>query len=303
MRYAGCLLLIAFAFAFAGCKEEDDPVNPYPAASSSQPVTNEPDPNSIAGLHKNIFSPRCAVPGCHDGTFEPDFRTVQSSYSSLVFMQVNKTTVDSVRYFNYRVWPGDTARSFIVERLTTSTSDYMPSNGTRLQEDEINHVRNWIMSGAKDNAGNIAVKPNLPPNVIGYVALTPSFVRLDTNRVNQVVFNPFIVSANSIFYMPFLALDTADGTTATDPANFTAVKVKFSTSQDQFAGATTINANWFTPIPYNTWQVSVNTSLWPAGTTVYFRIFLNDGFQPFDVEFPRNASPVYYKTYYAFTVQ
>ena len=303
MRYAGCILLIVFALAFAGCKEEDEPVNPYPVSSGTQPVVNEPDPNTIAGLHKNIFSPKCAVPGCHDGTFEPDFRTIQSSFSSLVYLQVNKTTVDSVRYFNYRVWPGDTARSFLIERLTTSTGDYMPSNGTRLQEQEINHVRNWIMSGAKDDLGNIPVKPNLPPNVIGYIALNSSFIRIDTIRMNNVLFNPFIAPANSSLFIPFLALDTADGSSATDPANFTSAKIKFSTSQDQFTSATTINAVWFSPIPFNAWQVPVSTALWSPGTIVYFRVYLNDGFQRTDVEFPRNASPVYYKSYYAFIVQ
>src|SRR5881392_1918465 len=75
-----------------GCKKEPVPlVNPYDGVnykidSASQAV---PDPNSIVGLHKNIFSTRCALPGCHDGTFEPDYRTVQSTFSTLVYQPVN----------------------------------------------------------------------------------------------------------------------------------------------------------------------------------------------------------------------
>ena len=304
MRFAGCIYLMLFILAVVSCKEEDDPVNPYGSGSSS-PVNSEtnPHPDSIAGLHKNIFSLRCAIPGCHDGTFEPDFRTVQSSWSSLVYMTVNKSTVDSVRYFNYRVIPGDTAKSFLLERLITQTSDYMPSNGVRLPDADIQHVRNWIMAGARDIHGILPVKPNLPPNVIGYIAFNTSFVRLDTIRLNNISYNPFIVAPNSLFYIPFLALDTADGTAATEPANFTVSKIKFSTSQDVFTSALSVNAVWFSPIPYDAWQVPVSTAAWVPGTIVYFRIYLNDGYQPFDVEFPRNASPVYYKTYYAFIVQ
>ena len=305
MRYAGCIYLILALWYFGGCKEEDTPANPYTTEENNPPSVQEPDPNSITGLHKNIFSVRCANPGCHDGTFEPDFRTVQSSWSTLVYMNVNKLTVDSVSYFNYRVVPFDTAASFIIERLTTPTSDYMPSNGIRLSAQEIGHVQNWIMNGAKDPAGNVPVKPNLPPNVLGYIAVNSSFARLDTIRVDGVSYNPFIAPANAVMYIPFSALDTADGTAATDPANFTVSRIRFSDNADpdNFSSAISVNATWMSPIPFGVWQVTVNTSQWISGTTVYFRIYVNDGFQVTDTEFPRNASPVFYKSYYAFTIQ
>src|SRR5204862_5960812 len=125
-------------------------------------TTQIPDPYSITGLHKNIFSVRCNVPGCHDGTFEPDFRTIQSTYSTLVYQHVNKVTVNGVDSFYYRVLPFDTTRSFIHERLTTPTSDYMPSNGNRLSQTQIQQINTWIMNGARDINGNI---PNAPNNI------------------------------------------------------------------------------------------------------------------------------------------
>jgi hypothetical protein len=92
-----------------------------------------------------IFSFRSVlIPGCHDGTFEPDFRTVQSSFSTLIYMGVNKKTLDSVNFFNYRVIPNNEATSFLIERLTTSTSDYMPSNGVRLGSADMGNIRKWI---------------------------------------------------------------------------------------------------------------------------------------------------------------
>src|SRR5688572_29120689 len=82
---------------YSSCSKDDEiPANPYDDINYDTDTTTEqnPDPYSITGLHKNIFNPKCNVPGCHDGTFEPDFRSVQSSYSTLVYQQVNKVTVN-----------------------------------------------------------------------------------------------------------------------------------------------------------------------------------------------------------------
>jgi hypothetical protein len=300
----GCSLLLLMGWMSA-CKKEETPVNPYDAVDYSSGNENDtvPDPASITGLHKNIFFPKCANPGCHDGTFEPDFRTVQSTYSTLVFMGVNKTTLDSISFFNYRVLPGDLNNSFLMERLLTTTSDYMPSNGVRLPNTDIDNIREWLLDSCPDINGNLPQKPNLPPNIIGFIATDQSFVRLDTIRVGGIPFNSFIVPANSIFYLPIVALDTADGVAATDPANFTLSQVRLSTNKDDFSSALTMNATWFSPIPFAVWQCTVNTAVWTAGTTVYFRIYVNDGFQSSPAEFPKSSSLDYFKTYYSFIIQ
>ena len=64
---------------FFACKKDEVPENPYDKvdySTNTNPDPN-PDPNSIQGLYKNIFQPKCANPGCHDGTFEPDFRSIE----------------------------------------------------------------------------------------------------------------------------------------------------------------------------------------------------------------------------------
>ena len=81
---------------FFSCKKEDQaPANPYDSVdySTNTNADPNPDPNSIQGLYKNIFQPRCANPGCHDGTFEPDYRTVQSTYTTLVYKTPIKNTL------------------------------------------------------------------------------------------------------------------------------------------------------------------------------------------------------------------
>lgn len=288
----------------SSCKKDPYPGNPYDSVdySGHSATDPDPDPNSITGLHKNIFFPKCAVPGCHDGTFEPDFRTIESSYSTLVFQPVNKVTLDSVKIFSQRVIPGNIADSWIIERLTTSTTEYMPSNGIRLSSDEINHVKSWINAGCPDAAGNVPIKPNLQPNVTGYIALDGNNNRIDTIRLDNFPLNPFLVNAGSTMTIAFASTDTADGQDATDPGLFTVKEIHFSTDKNNFNGALPIDATFYLAA-FNAWFVTVPVSNWPAGTTVYFRIYLNDGRHINNAEFPRFESLDYYKTLYAFHVQ
>jgi hypothetical protein len=297
------IFLLAMA-AIYSCTKESLPENPYDDVDYSQSGNNaaEPDPNTITGLHKNILFPKCANPGCHDGTFEPDFRTVESSYYTLVYQPVNKFTVDSLSFFSQRVIPNNTADSWLIERLTTSTTEYMPSNAVRLSNGEIDNFKNWINGGCKDMNGNVAVKPNLHPNIIGYVALDSVNTRLDTSRLNGNPLNPFLVNHGSTINIAFVATDTADGNEATDPADFTVKKIHFSTDKNNFTGSSSVNASVYFA-PFNTWIASVPITSWAPGTTVYFRIYVNDGMHSTNSEFPRNESMDYFKTLYSFYVQ
>ncbi len=302
---SGIYLLFIITEIFQACKKDDNaPENPYDnidrTITINQPT--DPDPNTIAGLHKNIFFPKCANPGCHDGTFEPDYRTIESTFYTLVYQPVNLVTLDSAKIFTLRVIPHNTSDSWLIERLTTSTSDYMPSNSVRLSTAEIDHVKNWINAGCPDINGVLPVKPNLQPNVVGYVAIDASNNRIDTNRVNGFPLNPFIVQAGSTMTILFVATDTADGADATDPSMFTKKEIHFSLDKNNFTGSPSIPALLYIA-QFNAWAVSVPVSTWPTGTTVYFRIYVNDGHHTSDSVFPRYESNDYYKTLYAFYVQ
>ena len=77
----------------ASCKKEEvEPENPFDKIDYGDETPNPDTLNSVtlAGLHRNLFVTKCAVPGCHDGNFEPDFRTVQSSFSTLVYAPIIK---------------------------------------------------------------------------------------------------------------------------------------------------------------------------------------------------------------------
>ena len=43
------------------------------------------------------------------------------------------------------------------------------------------------MNGARDEFGNIPVKPDLQPNVIGFIAFDQNLQRIDTIRQNGIV--------------------------------------------------------------------------------------------------------------------
>src|SRR5688572_16419754 len=110
-----CLL---FALSLSSC-EKDFPANPYDNVNDHLDTSQVAviDPNSFAGIHKNILKPTCANSGCHDGTFEPDYRTLESAYNTLVFHPIVKN--DTNNAYQFRVLPGDINMSMIYVRLTT----------------------------------------------------------------------------------------------------------------------------------------------------------------------------------------
>ncbi len=294
------LFLFAFVLVIFSCEKTPD--NPYDGVNYDTDTTSDAtaDPNTIVGLHRNIFFPRCAKSGCHDGTFEPDYRTVMSTYSTLVYQPVVKDHCgdDTSQYFKLRVIPFNADSSLLMERLTTSTSDYMPSNGNRLSGSDIDHIRTWINNGAKDQNGNIPIAPNLPPVITAIFAIdqNPPYAQIDTNRLNGTLYNPFIVHPGQNFYIIFAAED--DSTSVPD---FTQNQLKLSYSQDDFSSSTTVNAS------YNSiaqlWLVPVSADNYILNDTVFFRYYVNDGDHVQPTEFPRDDYSYYYKYYCSFIVQ
>ena len=154
------ITIVSFVIIFSACKK-DDYKNPFDDINNetSQDSTNlvELDPISIEGLHANIFRPTCANSGCHDGNFDPDFRTIQSSYNTLVNQPIIKN--DPQDTYSFRVVPGNAEASQIIARLTfdiDGQSGIMPltidpdSNWEAEKEDLIQNIRDWIAAGAKN---------------------------------------------------------------------------------------------------------------------------------------------------------
>ncbi len=158
----GITMLILAVFLHTACHKEN--VNPYDELEEEQNNIDSTvmlDPSSFGALHAYIFKPTCANSGCHDGNFEPDFRTIESSYNTLVNHPIIKN--DPQGSYQLRVVPGNPDASVLMARLTfdiDGNSGVMPlviepdSDWEQTSETHIQNVRKWIQDGAKDVFGN-----------------------------------------------------------------------------------------------------------------------------------------------------
>jgi hypothetical protein len=295
------LLACLLVFLASSCKKEViPPDNPYDDIDYGNTGGSEynPDPETITGIYELILRRKCSLPGCHDGHFEPDFRSIQTSWSTLVYQTPVKNTADSA--FDYRVLPGDADNSMLMHRLTTGDAQLqrMPATGSYLSTDQLDNIRTWINDGAKDMFGNAPGMPNSEPLIQGFVAFNQGFTQqIDRteNRLDSLPYNPFKVSIDSTFNIVVVVEDDIT------PVNMLQVnQLKLSLDKDNFSGAAVKQATFINFPGFAFWVTSVNPATFSIGDTVYMRYYVNDGSQPQDTEFPRTDLPDPYKTYAAF---
>lgn len=303
---------IAFlALVLNGCyKDEPAPDNPYDNIDypTVTPPVDTLNPTSFVALHRNIFSTRCAVPGCHDGHFEPDFRTVQSAYSTLVYHPIIKNNADST--FQFRVIPFNKTKSVLYERLTNccfvNQDDRMPQDniGVPLESSHIQNIAAWIDNGAKDIFGQLPSYPNREPNIGFYLAVNTDFLNpiiYSNTRIDGIYYNPFIMPDNTDFY---IAIEVSDDSTATNALLYN--KFKMSHEPDNFSpsapGYKEYTATYFQNGGNEYYLALINSGDFVTDSTVYFRYFVNDGDHQQNTFFPRDENIIQYKTFYSFYV-
>lgn len=294
-----------------GCKKDDLPPNPYDQVdyNTGGNTTDTLDPNTITGIHRNILLPKCAVPGCHDGVFEPDFRSVQSSFTTLVYHPVVKNNANND--FTFRVVPFDTTRSVLYERITNccfvNQNDRMPQDniGVPLPQTDIDHIAAWIMNGARDVNGDVPKYPNLEPTL-----KSPFFVAIDdkipptvlysdqNNRVDSIIYYPFLVPSNVTMQLVFYPTDDS-----TAIPNLKVNQVKLSLDPDDFSGGWTFNASYLKVGTDEVYLASVNTAALPTDTTIFFRYFMQDEDHTQVTQIPTDDYVYEYKTYFSFRVK
>ncbi|MBI1853363.1 MAG: hypothetical protein HYR85_23740 [Planctomycetes bacterium] len=124
--------------------------------------TPQPLQPIFSSLQSNIFTPRCALSGCHGGggtlglSLDPDV-----SYSNLV----NKPSVE--RPDLKRVNPGSPDTSYMVKKIEGATDIVgarMPLNGPPfLTSAQIAAIRQWIQNGALDDRAASLAGPQPEP--------------------------------------------------------------------------------------------------------------------------------------------
>jgi hypothetical protein len=285
-----------------GC-DKDEPVNPFDDPSIQPPVvvpfTETLDPNSFAYLHKYIFKPTCSNSGCHDGTFEPDFRTIYSSYNTLVYQPLISNDVGGT--FTYRVLPGDANMSILHERLINfipNSSGIMPLSvdpGSDWEQKETTYIQNiinWINNGALDIYGNAPTTGNLQPEGIGIVVF-PSGATSNPYGRTAGSETPIEVPAGAVDVWFALADDATSASQMqfnqyklhTSPYDFT--NVSYGTLQIE--SPITEDDLWGTSVSF-THKASLNLSSYPVGSYLYIRAYVQDADHVNPVEFPNDGS-------------
>ncbi len=186
-----------FFVLLIGCEDPQVEPNPFENIISNQDTVNfsfdTVDAASILGIYQNTFGPTCANIGCHDGTFEPDFRTVESAYNSLLFQVPIKNDGSLV----YRVKPGSLSESALHNRITGLISPAMPieiepdSDWPTNKSQYIKDIENWILDGAPDIMGIPAGQSGIAPSITGL-----SIYVNDIKQVRPANYRPIKVTAD-----------------------------------------------------------------------------------------------------------
>lgn len=108
-------------------------------------------PVTLTQIQDEVFTPTCAVSGCHDGGGNVLPRSMDlragNSHASIVNVPSEQVALD-------RVEPGDPDASYLIDKLEgnqAAGTSQMPFGGTALDQATIDMIRQWIAEGALDN--------------------------------------------------------------------------------------------------------------------------------------------------------
>jgi hypothetical protein len=136
VRIAACGVAAALC---AGCGGGGD---------SSGGVLDKADEVTVREVQEQVFSQRCAVPGCHIGPTAP-FGLDLSSASRSETNLVDVASAEQPAYL--RVAPHDVADSYLYMKVTGDpriSGDPMPAMGPPLSSADLALIAQWIDGGA-----------------------------------------------------------------------------------------------------------------------------------------------------------
>jgi hypothetical protein len=299
---------IVLIISLNACKKEE-PLNPFVQNTIEDTTTMFAlDPKSIEGLYQNVFKPNCTTSGCHDGTFPPDFRNIESTYNSLVWGNIVSNTIPAK---DFLVTPGNHANSILIDRLTTfvaNTSGQMPleilpeSDYSDKKDEYIQDIKDWINDGAKDVFGNSAITINLRPQLNGFYITETGNTSIFIRNVKGVIKVP--ASATNIDL--YFAISDKE----TSANALTINKLLCSISRDDFSQAAEYAMN-IIPVINEIGYLGLNTEyyhkvsisnidlLWPIDQRVFIKTIVNDGTNP-DSDLPGLNTLEHLKNFYSF---
>ncbi len=101
---------------------------------------------TLASIQSNVFTPTCAVSGCHTGAGAQQGLRLESGMSHAMLVNVPSVEVPSL----LRVEPGNPDDSYLIQKLegTAAVGGRMPLVGGPLPQADIDVIRQWITDGA-----------------------------------------------------------------------------------------------------------------------------------------------------------
>ncbi|MBI1307300.1 MAG: hypothetical protein GC181_11920 [Bacteroidetes bacterium] len=302
--------------SLVACSTSDPEVeNPYdnqkdlPADAIVNPEDEDVDPTTIQGLHKLIFAPTCANSGCHDGNFEPDFRTIESSYNTLVNQPLIKN--DAVNPLTARVTPGNAETSMLIRRLTidlNGNSGIMPlvvepgSDWYQKKDEYISYIKEWINKGALNQEGKAPTSGNFPVQLMGVHARIDGS---DANRANG--YEPLLIPAGSKNVEIWVSFqdDSLDASALTHATiNFSKDANNFNPSKEsdlqyQSSPLTAPGFGATSQVEYH-FKADFKMSSFQKNDVIWLRFTISDGVN--DSEIPNDQSLFLVKKYSAIRV-
>ncbi|MBK9271269.1 MAG: hypothetical protein IPM48_06700 [Saprospiraceae bacterium] len=294
---------------FLSCEKAEVPDNPFvdydPKQDTVKFIFLDPDSNSIAGLYTYIFKPTCANSGCHDGTFDPDFRTLESSYNSLVFRQ----SIKSDGIYTYRVKPFLPDSSGIMARVNGLVTPMMPiqlepgSDWEQMKTQYISMIRRWIELGAPAVDGTIAMDGLPRIKLLGCMAIINDTLKMYRRPYSGPILIDSLTDSIDLYF--------AFKHDAQDPLTFKGNLISFCANPHVF-DSTAINyqldlvvaprLDWGlygNPVLY-THRIRISIrELLPNEKNIYFRTYLQDHLNPM-TEIPSEKAVFSLKNYMSF---
>jgi hypothetical protein len=119
----------------------DENGQPLPPGGSAVALTP-----TLASIQANVFTPTCAVAGCHGGAAAQQGLRLDAGFSAASLINVASPRDPTL----IRVIPGDPSGSFLIHKLegTQTLGDRMPQGGPYLPQSTIDVIRQWIADGA-----------------------------------------------------------------------------------------------------------------------------------------------------------
>lgn len=306
-KSADCLFSIIVLVLWCTSCESDGPSIKNPYNNGKDSLVSKKDTwnyRTIQGLHAGLLKPTCANSGCHDGNFEPDFRTVESSYYSLVNQEIIKA--DNGGQYKHRVVPFSAPKSMLPRRLLVDlngNSGIMPlslesnSNYPVEKDSWVSRINDWIDAGAKDWLGKTPTTVDFPPQILGVQFLVGGS---PVSRAGKYEAAQLSVGQSPSIWVSLvddnvLANNLKDVTInwSTDPANFEPINETKMT-----AGPTKNLSGLFSTSCDYYWNFNYDGTKHIENDVVWFRITLSDA-KNLNYQIPNNNSMFLLKTYFA----